>query len=49
VDPEIVASLSSVWVHVHGIPMEARKDSFIEMISQAIGKLEAVDGQSLVG
>jgi hypothetical protein len=44
VDLEIVASLCSVWVRVHGIPMEARKASFIELISQAIGKLEAVDG-----
>jgi hypothetical protein len=49
VDPEIVASLSSVWVRVHGIPVEARKDPFIELISQAIGKLEEVDGQSLAG
>jgi hypothetical protein len=49
VDPEIVASLSSVWVRVHGIPVEARKDSFLELISQAIGKLEEVDGQSLAG
>jgi hypothetical protein len=49
VDPEIVASLSSVWVRVHGIPAEARKDSFLELISQAIGKLEEVDGQSLAG
>jgi hypothetical protein len=38
VDPEIVASLSSIWVRVHGIPVEARKDPFIELISQAIGK-----------
>jgi hypothetical protein len=49
VDPKIVASLSSVWVHVHGIPVEAWKDSFLELISQAIGKLEEVDGQSLAG
>jgi hypothetical protein len=49
VDPEIVASLSSVWVRVHGSPVEARKDSFLELISQAIGKLEEVDGQSLAG
>jgi hypothetical protein len=49
VDPEIVSSLSSVWVRVHGIPVEARKDSFLELILQAIGKLEEVDGQSLVG
>jgi hypothetical protein len=29
--------------------VEARKDSFLELISQAIGKLEEVDGQSLAG
>jgi hypothetical protein len=29
--------------------VEARKDPFIELISQAIGKLEEVDGQSLAG
>jgi hypothetical protein len=49
VDPETVASLSSVWVRVHGVPEEARKDSFIELISQAIGKLVEVDRRSLAG
>jgi hypothetical protein len=33
VDPETVASLSSVWVRVHRVPEEARKDPFIELIS----------------
>jgi hypothetical protein len=49
VDPETVASLSSVWVRVHGVPEAARKDPFIELISQAIGKLVEVDSRSLAG
>jgi hypothetical protein len=49
VDPEIVASLASVWVCVHEIPVVARKNSFIKLILLAIGKLEEVDGQSLTG
>jgi hypothetical protein len=32
-DRETVATLSEVWVLVHGIPEEARKQPFLELIS----------------
>src|SRR3954465_1529752 len=48
-DPSTIAIFSTVWVRVHGIPSEARKDPYIELISQAIGKLVSVDAHSLPG
>jgi hypothetical protein len=41
--------MSEVWVRVHGIPEEARREHILELISQAIGKLIAVDPLSLPG
>nr|XP_051211161.1 uncharacterized protein LOC127328612 [Lolium perenne] len=49
VDPDTVATLSEVWVRVHGIPEEARTDHILELISQIIGKLVTVDPLSLPG
>jgi hypothetical protein len=49
VDPETVASLSSVWVRVLGVLVEAMKDPFVELISHPIGKLVEVDSHSLAG
>ncbi|KAK1613119.1 hypothetical protein QYE76_036792 [Lolium multiflorum] len=49
VDPDTVATLSEVWVRVHGIPEEARTDQILELISQIIGKLVTVDPLSLPG
>ncbi|KAM0867146.1 hypothetical protein ACQ4PT_042150 [Festuca glaucescens] len=49
VDPDTVATLSEVWVRVHGIPEEARSEHIIELISQAIGKLVTVDLLTLPG
>ena len=48
-DPATIATLSTVWVRVHGIPSEARKEPYLELISQAIGKLVSVDVLSLPG
>jgi hypothetical protein len=49
VDPITVATLSEVWIRVHGIPEEARREHIIELVSQPIGKLVAVDPLSLPG
>jgi hypothetical protein len=49
VDPITVATLSEVWVRVHGIPEEARSEHIIELVSQPIGKLVTVDPLSLPG
>jgi hypothetical protein len=48
-DPATIATLSTVWVRVHGIPSKARKEPYIELISQAIGKLVSVDVLSFPG
>jgi hypothetical protein len=46
-DPETVATLSEVWVLVHDIPEEARKEPFLELISHASSKLVTMDSRSL--
>lgn len=49
VHPDTSSSLSSVWVRIHGIPTKAKKEKYIKLISQAIGKFVCVDESSLGG
>lgn len=48
VDPKASPSHVSVWLHIHGIPDEARMECIIMVIFEAIGKLMVVDKLSLI-
>jgi hypothetical protein len=47
IDPKTISSLSLAWVKIHGMPDEAKKDYIIKAISEAMGKMMAIDEWSL--
>ena len=49
-DPDMPPPLASVWVRIHGIPSDLRKEvAYVALISQAVGRFVAVDESSLPG
>ena len=49
IDPDAPPPLATVWIRIHGIPSEARAEPFLELISEAVGKLMEIDAGSLPG
>ena len=47
VDPLAVATLSTVWVQIRGLPPAAREEGVLRGVSRLLGKFVAVDATSL--